>query len=59
MHDAESVSEDLVSEFGPEMLPTELGGISAAPDGDDLNARLLNLESYFIAVRDSTGKSKK
>ena len=38
VHDAERASEDLVSEFGSEMLPRELGGNSAAPGGDDVYA---------------------
>ena len=59
MHDANGVSEDLISEFGSEMLPRELGGNSAAIGAEEVNLKLFDLETYFLAVKDSCGKSKK
>ena len=59
MHDANGVSEDLISEFGSEMLPRELGGNSAALGAEDVNVKLFDLETYFLAVKDSNKKCKK
>ena len=59
VHDTNVASEDLISEFGTEMLPRELGGNSAALGADDVNSKLFELEAYFLAVKDSSGKSKK
>jgi len=59
VHDANGVSEDLISEFGSEMLPRELGGNSAALGAEDVNVKLFDLETYFLAVKDSNKKCKK
>ena len=56
MHDANVVSEDLISEFGTEMLPRELGGNSAASGAEDVNGKLFELEAYYLAVKDSSGQ---
>jgi len=59
VHDENVAFEGLVSEFGSEMLPRDLGGKSAALGAGDVNDKLFELEAYFLAVKDSSGKSKK
>jgi len=57
VHDATTATDDLISEFGTEMLPRELGGNSPASGAEDVNDKLFELETYFHAVKGSNGKT--